>query len=54
VIFYAVVSSLTERVVEFLPSRQDADAWIERVRSDDEELAAALRVQAFEITISEN
>lgn len=53
-IFYAVVSSLTERVVEFLPSRQDADAWIERVRTDDEDLAAELRVQAFEVTFNPN
>jgi hypothetical protein len=54
VIFYAVVSSLTEKVVEFLPSRQAADAWIERVRSDDEDLAAQLRVQAFEVSVSQN
>lgn len=53
-LFYAVVSSLTGKVVEFVPSREDADAWIERVRTQDEDLADVLTVQAFEVTVGWN
>jgi hypothetical protein len=48
VLFYGVVSSQTERVVEFFLDRDAAEAMIGEVR-EDEPLAEELRVEEIEL-----
>jgi hypothetical protein len=48
-IFYAVVSGRTERVVEFFKTSDDARAMIDEVREDEPELAETLRVEVIDL-----
>jgi hypothetical protein len=54
VFLYAVVSSRSERVVEFFSSRADADEFIAKVRDEEPDHAARLRVATFELMVSPN
>ena len=47
--FYGVVSTQTERVVEFFLEQEAAEAMIGEVREDEPELAEELRVEAIEL-----
>jgi len=49
VLFYGVVSSQTEKVVEFFLEREAAAAMIGEVREDEPLLAKDLRVEAIEL-----
>jgi hypothetical protein len=52
--FYGVVTSYDESLVEFFHVREDAERFLERVRQDDPELAAELRVEVLEVEQSLN
>jgi hypothetical protein len=54
ILLHGVVSSRTSKVVEFFLYRVQAETFIERVRSDDSELAGCLRVEAFEVEFVAN
>jgi hypothetical protein len=47
--FYGVVSLNTESVVEFFLEREQADAFVADVESDEPETAAGLRVERIEL-----
>jgi hypothetical protein len=49
VLFYGVVSSQTERVVESFLEREAAEGMIREVREDEPVLAEELRVEAIEL-----
>jgi hypothetical protein len=49
VLVYGVVSSQTEKAIELLPTREQAEAFIAEVEADEPELAALLRVEAIEL-----
>ena len=49
--FYGVVSSQTERVVEFFLERGAAEAMIGEVREDEPMLAGELRVEAVGVRL---
>jgi hypothetical protein len=49
VLFYAVVSAKTEKVVEFFLEREAAEAMIGEVREDEPVLAKELRIEAIEL-----
>jgi Tic22-like family len=49
VLVYAIVSEETEKAVELFVRREDAEAFLDDVRGDDEELAAPLRVEPVEL-----
>ena len=46
---FAVVSAETEHAVELFVHREDAEAFLDDVRADDEELAAFLRLEPVEL-----
>ena len=46
---YAVVSAETEKAVETLVHREDAERFLDGVRRDDAELAERLRVEPVEL-----
>ncbi len=46
---YAVVSAETEKAVDTFVRREDAERFLADVRSDDEELARTLRVEAIKL-----
>ncbi len=49
VLVYAVVADDDSRAVELFVRREDAEAFVEDVRGDDEELAATLRLEPVEL-----
>jgi len=49
VLFFGVVSSVTERVVEFFRTQAQAETMVDEVRTDDPELAERLRVEPIEL-----
>ncbi len=49
VLVYAVVSAETEKAVDTFVRREDAERFLADVRSDDEELARTLRVEAIKL-----
>jgi hypothetical protein len=48
VVFYGVVSTNTEAVVEFFLEREQAEAFIAEVKDDEPETAALLSVEPVE------
>jgi hypothetical protein len=52
--FYGVVSSQTERVVEFFLERDAAEAMIGEVREDEPELADELRIEEISLVAGAN
>ena len=51
---YAVVDTTDRSVVEWTPTRAEAERFIAEVRGDDEELAAPLGMALVEIEVSRN
>jgi hypothetical protein len=49
VVFYAVVSDEIRRVIEFFPSRVEAEAMLARVLSDEPGWCDILRVEPIEL-----
>jgi len=49
VLVYAVVSEESEKAVEVLVRRQDADRFLAEVRADEPELAERLRLEPVEL-----
>ena len=43
--FYGVVDEETQEAVELYVRREDAERFVEDVRTDDEELAASVRLE---------
>ena len=54
VVFYGVVSFETEKVVQFFPTREEAEAMIAGVLEDAPELAEALEVVPVEFSTEPN
>jgi hypothetical protein len=52
--FFGVVSAETDQVVEFLPTREQAEAMIRDVEGDEPELAKTLRVERVEFETAAN
>jgi hypothetical protein len=48
-LFYAVVNNQLESVVEFFPTREQAEQFIAEVEQDEPETATLLRVEAVEL-----
>jgi uncharacterized protein with GYD domain len=48
VVFYGVVDSDGESVIEFFATRGEAEAFIAEVESDEPEMAATFRIEAVE------
>ena len=46
---YAVVSAETEKAVELFIRREDAERFLEEVRTDDAELAETLRLKPVDL-----
>jgi hypothetical protein len=53
-LFYGVVSAAIEKVIEFFPDREQAEAFIAEVAEDDPEMAALLSVTALEFEQAPN
>ena len=54
VVFYGVLSSETEKVVQFFPTREQAEAMIAGVLEDAPELAELLEVVPIEFSVEPN
>ena len=52
--FYGVVSRETEKIVQFFPTREEAEAKVARVLEAAPELAELLRVVAVEFSTEPN
>jgi hypothetical protein len=53
-LFWVVVSGLTEEAVELLPSREEAEAIVQAWDVDEPEEVGALRVEMVEFETSMN
>jgi hypothetical protein len=49
VLVFGVISAMTEKSVDLLLTREEAEAFITEVEGDEPELAALLRVEAIEL-----
>jgi hypothetical protein len=49
VLVYGVISAVTERSVELLLTREEAEAFIADVKADEPKLAALLRVEEIQL-----
>jgi len=54
VLFYGVVSAQTEKVVEFFPNWEEAEALIAEVEQDEPDTAALLSVTVLEFEQAPN
>lgn len=53
-VFYGVVSAETEKVVQFFPTREEAEAMVAGVLEDAPELAELLEVVPIEFSTEAN
>ena len=51
-ILYGVVSAVSEKVVEFFPTRGQAEAFVAEIEKDEPELAALMSVEEIEFAES--
>jgi hypothetical protein len=53
-VFYGVVGADGKSVIEFFATREGAETFVAEVESDEPEVAAAFRIEAFEFETAGN